>query len=304
MIKPGQMKKGDKIALVAPSRKVSPTDVEPAITRLEEWGLKVVRGEHLFSDDHSYLSGTDEQRLHDLQSALNDPTIKAIIAARGGYGSTRIIDQLDFTAFRYHPKWIIGFSDITALHLKLLHQSAMSIHGTMPILFSKPGSTDSVESLKRVMFTGEYTIHCNAHPSNRNGTAQGTVIGGNLSLVVDSLGTSSEPDTSSCILVVEEIDEYKYRLDRMLTQLKRAGKLSNLKGLVVGHMTDIKDSELPFGISVESIILDAVGQYHYPVAFGFPSGHENPNLAWIHGGTATLNVSKEKTVMFSTSLPA
>jgi muramoyltetrapeptide carboxypeptidase len=302
MIKPSVLKPGDLVAIVAPSRKVSNENIESATTILEQWGLQVTKGSNLLSNSHSYLSGTDEERLHDLQIAFNDPQVKAVFAARGGYGSTRIVDRVDLAAMMRYPKWMIGFSDITAIHLKLFTRSVMSIHGTMPMLFSKKDSEHAVSSLQKILFEGDYSISAKAHPSNRNGAAHGVIIGGNLSLIIDSLGTTTEPDTRDCILVIEEIDEYKYRIDRMLTQLRRAGKLKDLKGLVVGHMTDIKDSELPFGETVYQIVLNAVREYDYPVAFDFPSGHDTANMAWIHGGFGTLTVGDAKVSLSSSSV--
>jgi muramoyltetrapeptide carboxypeptidase len=292
MKRPPSLRKGDRVGIVAPGRKVKPSDIENAVMILSAWGLEVKLATHLFSGMHSYLAGTDEQRLADLQGMLDDPSIKAIICARGGYGTTRILDRLDFQSFEKSPKWIAGFSDITALHLKLAVLGYESIHSTMPILFPKPDSRESVESLNRALFGTPGTLI--ASPGiNRPGKATALVVGGNLSLIADALGTASEPDTDGKILIIEEIDEYRYRIDRMFTQLKRAGKLENLAGLVVGHFTDIKDTEVSFGETVEEIILHQVRDYSFPVGFGFPLGHENPNLAWIHGSTMQLSVSPE-----------
>jgi muramoyltetrapeptide carboxypeptidase len=302
MIKPSSLLPGDKIAMVAPGRKIQPAEIEPAVKVFKEWGLEVVIGKNIHSNAHTYLAGTDQERLYDLQNAVSDQKIKAIISARGGYGSSRLIDQLDLSHLSRHPKWIIGFSDITALHLKLYKAGLMSVHGIMPIVFPKNQSADSIESLRKVLFEGQFAITCASDVSNRGGHTHGVVIGGNLSLIVDALGTSSEPDTTDCILIIEEIDEYRYRLDRMMTQLKRAGKLKGLKGLIIGHMTDIKDPELPFGETIEEIILDAVSEYNYPVVFKFPSGHELPNFSWIHGGYADLSVTRETVMLSSASM--
>ncbi|MCI0750423.1 MAG: LD-carboxypeptidase [Flammeovirgaceae bacterium] len=294
MIRPFILKTGDSIILVAPSRKINRGELERAISTLQQWSLHVELGKNIYSQAHSYFAGTDEQRLHDFQNALDDPTIKAIFCARGGYGFTRILDQLDFTAFQKNPKWIIGFSDITALHLKLLSLNIESIHGIMPLLFSKSDAGDSIESLRTLLMEGityEYTI--TPHRKNRTGKSEGKLVGGNLSLVVDSLGTVSELNLTNCILVIEEVDEYLYRIDRMLLQLKRSGKLSQLSGLVIGHMSDLKDTSLPFGETIEEIILDKVRDYDFPVAFNFQSGHEHPNLAWRHGAEAILDVTEQ-----------
>jgi muramoyltetrapeptide carboxypeptidase len=290
MITPPLLQPGDTIAITAPGRKVSRAEMDIAIKTFQSWGLSVKLADNLFSTDHSYLAGTDAQRLDDIQSLLNDVNVNAIICARGGYGSTRIVDEVDFAPLLATPKFIIGFSDITAIHLKLYSLGIQSIHATMPILFPKETSKPSIESLKRMLMEKPDGIQSPANKYSLDGSGRGEVIGGNLSLINDALGTSSEPDTNGKILVIEEIDEYRYKIDRMLTQLKRAGKLQHLAGLVIGHMTDIKDSEVSFGETVEEIILHHTQGYNYPIAFGFPTGHENPNLAWLHGGMAELHV--------------
>jgi muramoyltetrapeptide carboxypeptidase len=299
MIKPPLLKPGDTIAIVAPARRVDPKQIASAIKSFESWGLRVLTGKNLYSNSHHYLAGSDEERLLDLQNFLDDPTVNAIISARGGYGSTRIVDLLNFNSLTKNPKWIVGFSDITAVHLKLAKHGLISLHGTMPILFDREDSALSVQSLWHTLTTGSFSLKANPNPHNRNGTASGKLIGGNLSLIVDALGTSSEPDTENAILIIEEIDEYFYRIDRMMTHLKRAGKLKCLKGLAVGHFTAIKESELQFQESVEQIILNSVREYNYPVAFNLPSGHENPNFSWIQGENAEMSVSTHNTHLSS-----
>lgn len=291
MVIPDLLKPGDKVAIVSPARKLGSADVTFAANTIASWGLEVVLGKNIFSSAHSYLSGTDRERLEDLQTMIDDASVKCVICARGGYGTTRILDALNLNALSTHPKWIIGFSDITALHLKLFKDEFVSIHATMPVLFARQESASSVESLRRLLMQGESSIECGPSSFNLAGKRAGRLIGGNLSLIVDSIGTATDPDTHGKILVVEEIDEYLYKVDRMMTQLQRSGKLENLAGLIVGHMTDIKDTDLSYGMSVEEIILNAVKDYGYPVAFRLPSGHENPNLAWVHGGEADFVVS-------------
>ncbi len=294
---PPKLKPGDTIGIVAPARKIFPEQLESAIQILQSWGLKTLPSKNIFSSVHPYLAGSDDERRQDFQSMVDDPTVNAILCARGGYGCTRIVDDIDFSTLKNHPKWIIGFSDVTAIHLRLIRMGFASIHGTMPILFNHEAS-ESVESLKKILFNDSSEIKISIVKTNRSGNGVGEVLGGNLSLIVDSLATSSEPDTNNKILFLEEIDEYFYKVDRMFTQLRRAGKLENLAGLLIGHMTDLKNSELAFGESVSQIVLHAVRDYKYPVAFSFPSGHQNPNIAWIHGATAILNVS-ENQVSFS-----
>ena len=291
MIKPRKLVAGDRVAIIAPARKVMREQIEVAIQTLQHWGLQVELGENVFSSEHPYLAATDDQRLSDFQNAVNNHEIKAIFSARGGYGVSRIVDALDFSALQNNPKWVIGFSDITSVHLRLYREEIMSIHGTMPILFGQDDSNVSVESLRKTLFENSTVMSFPATDSNRFGNAAGRLVGGNLSLIIDSLGTPSEPDTEGCLLLIEEIDEYKYRLDRMMNHLRRAGKLSALKGLVVGQMTEIKESELPFRESIEQIIFDKVKGTNFPIAFGCPSGHENPNFAWIHGEFYELDVS-------------
>jgi muramoyltetrapeptide carboxypeptidase len=297
MISAAPLKENDTIGIVAPGRKIKKNELDAALKIINSWGLNTVISENIFSAEHSYLSGTDQERLQDFQSMIDNPNIKAIICARGGYGSTRIVDQFDFNPLIKNPKWIVGFSDITAIHLKLFSLGLQSIHGTMPVLFSRSDSKASVEQLKKVLFGDGIIIEAENSSFNKLGKCIGETIGGNLSLIVDSLATGTEPDTTGKILIIEEVDEYSYRLDRMMTQLKRAGKLKGLAGLVIGHFTDIKDMESSFGESFEKIILNAVKEYNYPVAFGFPIGHENPNFAWRHGGSANLTIDQTKSIL-------
>ncbi len=290
MIVPPRLRAGDTVGIVATGRRISQEQLDPAVILLTAWGLNVRLADNLFSDRHSYLAGTDDERTAGFQNMLDDSEVSAILCARGGYGSTRIVDGIDFASLTTNPKWIVGFSDITAFHLHLLHAGIASIHGTMPIFFGRETATGSVESLRRILFDGICEIPFEGVVSNRPGKATARVMGGNLSLIADALNTSSHPDTDNSILVIEEVDEYYYKLDRMFTQLRRAGKLAKLAGLVVGHMTDIKNSDLPFSDSIQEIVNHAVRSYEYPVAFAFPSGHEDPNNAWIVGKTATLDV--------------
>jgi muramoyltetrapeptide carboxypeptidase len=250
-------------------------------------------GEHVYSEKHSSLAGEDEERLSDLQKALDDANCAAIFCIRGGYGVTRIVDRLDFNKFLNAPKWIIGFSDITALHLRLNRLGCESIHGIMPLLFTKSNALSSVESLQQVLFNSPESLSASSSKFNKDGQAIGQLIGGNLSIIVDSIRTNSDPDTKGKILVIEEIEEYKYKLDRMMTHLKRAGKLKELSGMIVGHMTDILDTSNPFGEEVEEIILNSVKEYKFPVGFNFSTGHDFPNLAWRSGARVKLSVTQQ-----------
>lgn len=292
MVRPSLLKPGDTIAIVAPGKKIKEEDVQLAKKTFLSWGLRVELPDNIFSANHPYLAGSDDERTHDFQSALDNSAVRCIVCARGGYGTTRILDNLDLSVLEKDPKWIVGFSDITSLHLKLSSMGIESIHGTMPVMFQKPDSVSSVESLRKILLNGSDIIETSQSHWNRTGVAQGRLVGGNLSLIVDSIGTDSEIDANGKILIIEEIDEYLYKIDRMLTQLKRAGKIERLSGLIVGHMSGIVDVE-GFGESVEQIIHFAVKDHKFPVAFGFPSGHVNPNLAWIHGAESTLTVTPQ-----------
>jgi muramoyltetrapeptide carboxypeptidase len=287
LIQPRYLKRGDTIGIIATARKISTEEINPAIAIIKSWGLEVELGNNLFNADNQF-SGTDQERANDWQILLNDTSIKAIISARGGYGTVRIVDQIDFTTFIKNPKWIIGYSDITVLHSHIHNLGIETLHATMPINFSK--NTEALESLRKALF-GEvikYEIETNA--LNRKGIAEGELIGGNLSILYSLSGSISDIDTKGKILFIEDLDEYLYHIDRMMINLKRAGKLSNLAGLVVGGMSDMKDNTVPFGKTAEEIILDAVKEYNYPVCFNFPAGHIDRNLALLFGKKVKLEV--------------
>jgi len=287
---------GDKVAIVALARKVDFTDLEPAIQILESWGLEVVLGKSVYESYHQF-AGPDAVRLNDFQVMLNNPAIKAIFSARGGYGTTRLLDQVDFTFFRQQPKWLIGFSDITALHCHVHNFALESIHGTMPVLFGKSGAENAIASLRTILFGDNINYTSPAHALNNNGTAQGVLIGGNLSLLASCIGTASDIDTTGKILFLEEIDEYLYNVDRMMVQLDRAGKLKNLAGLLIGFMTDMKDNAVPFGKNAYEIIAEHATPYDYPIGFNFPTGHEAENLALVCGRNAQLTVDSAGTIL-------
>lgn len=297
MIIPPFLKTGDTIGIVAPGRCVTAENIQPAIEILQSWGLNVKLAKHLFSRQHNYLAGSDAERLADVQNMIDDVNVQGILCARGGYGTSRFLDALRVDTLIEQPKWIVGFSDVTALHLKLIKHGVQSIHGTMPLLFAKEDARLSVESLRKCLFGEWESITAVTDAANRMGKAQGKLIGGNLSLIIDSLGTPSEPDTAGKILMIEEIEEYYYKIDRMMNHLNRAGKLKNLAGLVVGHFTAIADTELSFGETLQQIIRYHTRDYQYPVAFHFPFGHENPNMAWWHGVTATLEVNGDGSML-------
>lgn len=291
LIQPLYLKKGDKIGIVACARKISREEIQPAVDILKSWELEVVLGNNLFNADNQF-SGTDNERAEDLQQMLDDSSIKAIISARGGYGTIRIIDLLDFSKFKQNPKWIIGYSDITVLHSHIHNLGFETIHATMPINFMV--DKEATESLRRALFGEKIEYNFESHPLNRNDKAEGQLIGGNLSLLYALSGSISDIDTQGKILFIEDLDEYLYHIDRMMINLKRSGKLKNLAGLIVGGMTDMKDNTIPFGKSAEEIILDTVKEYDYPVCFNFPAGHIDKNMALIFGKKLTFEVKENK----------
>jgi muramoyltetrapeptide carboxypeptidase len=287
-IRPPALREGDTIVLIAPAGRITEEAVLPALPRLKEWGLNLVSGQYVFAESYQF-AGTDEQRLSDLQRALDEPAIRCIICARGGYGTTRIVDRLEFTAFLQKPKWLVGYSDITTLHQKLHGLGVESLHATMPLLFGRD-TAFSIQSLRNLLFGGEADYRELPHPFNRTGETTGVLIGGNLALLASNTGTASDVDTTGKLLFIEDISEYLYNIDRMMIQLKRAGKLAGLAGLIVGHFTESKDNEIPFGKDPYQIVAEAVQEYSYPVCFGFPVGHEPENWAMPCGRTARLQV--------------
>ncbi len=302
MKQPPFLKKADKIGIIAPARKIAKEEIQPAIELLEKWGLKVVLGKNLFNACNQF-SGTDEERAEDLQSMLNDTSIKAIISARGGYGTLRIIDKVDFKKFKKTPKWLIGYSDITVLHSHINKLGIQTLHATMPINFSK--NKEATETLHKALFGKKVSYKIKAHQLNKSikstkiaATIEGELVGGNLSLLYALSNSNSDIDTKGKILFIEDLDEYFYHVDRMMLQLKRAGKLKQLKALIVGGMTDMKDNAIPFGKTAEEIILDTVKEYNYPVVFGFPAGHLDENFAMYFGKKAKLKIAAKVELSF------
>ncbi|MCJ8165601.1 LD-carboxypeptidase [Pontibacter sp. E15-1] len=290
------LRPADRIAIVATARKITAPEVEVAVRTFESWGLEVVLGETIGAN-YNQFAGDDALRLQDLQRMLDEPGIKAIICARGGYGTTRIIDQVDFTQFQKHPKWLVGFSDVTALHSHIHTLGIESVHAIMPVLFPKAGTEDSVETLRKVLFGEDIRYRAAPHPFNRTGTGRGQLVGGNLSMLHTLTGTRSDSGTDGKILFLEDLDEYLYHVDRMLVHLDRSGKLANLAGLIVGDMSDMNDNAVPFGKTAYEIILEHTGRYNYPVCYGFPVGHEPLNLALVCGRTAQLEVQPDGVTM-------
>ncbi|MBP6072671.1 MAG: LD-carboxypeptidase [Flavobacterium sp.] len=296
MITPPYLQKGDTIAIVATARKNIEDNLQPAISWLKNWGLEVVIG-NTIGLDHNQLAGTDEQRAADFQAQLDNPNIKAIWCVRGGYGTIRMIDLLDFSKFKEHPKWIIGFSDVTVLHSHLNTLGYASIHGIMPV--SAKASQEAKETLRKALF-GEplqYKLPC--ENMNRLGVAKGELVGGNLSILYSLFGSESAIDCTDKILFMEDLDEYLYHMDRMMMNLKRNGCLESLKGIIVGGMTKMKDNEIPWGKNAIEIIDDVTKKYNIPIIYNFPAGHMADNRALIFGRQISMEVnSLESNVVF------
>lgn len=290
---PPALQRGDKVVIVAPSKAISSqADVAHARQILESWGLKVELAKHLFAQHHQF-AGTDAQRAADLQAALDEPSIKAVFCVRGGYGMSRIIDQIVFDGIKKNPKWVIGFSDITLLLSTLYQQNIASVHGIMPKLFAQKGAEYSVESLRQWLFQQSIQYQIKGNSLNREGTAIAELVGGNLTMFCHAIGTSSEIDTNGKILFLEDVGEHLYHIDRLFWQLRRSGKLSNLAGLIVGHFSDMKDDKTSFGQSLEQIVAAHTQDFAYPVAYHFPVGHEPQNLALPVGVPLYFSVEKE-----------
>lgn len=288
---PSALRAGDRVAIVCPARKVSHAELEAAIAVLTAWGLEVVLGTTVTAEHHQF-AGSDALRRQDFQQQLDDPGIRAILCARGGYGTTRIIDQIDFSRFADDPKWIAGFSDVTTLNCHLLALGHESIHGVMPLLFNQAGGEQALESLRCALFGEPLHYFAPQHPFNQLGSATGELIGGNLSLLQTLTGTASDCSLAGRILFIEDIDEYLYNIDRMMVHLDRTGKLAGLAGLLVGHFTNSNDNLIPFGQTPYEIIRSYAAKYRFPVAYGFPVGHEPLNMALICGRRAQMLVDE------------
>lgn len=294
-ILPPYLKPGDTIGLLCPAGYMPEENFSTSIDILRQWGFKVIKGKTPGNQFH-YFSGTDEERLKDLQHMMDDKHIKAILCARGGYGTGRIIDDLNFKKFVQHPKWIIGFSDITVLHSHLLtNYKIASLHAPMSAAFNEEEyKNEYVQSLHDALLGKKAHYKVAPHEFNQTGKASGTLVGGNLSLLVNMIGTASDIKTKNKILFMEDVGEYIYSADRMIRQLKRSGKLEHLKGLIVGGFTDMKDTTIPFGQSTEEAIRDVVKEYDFPVCFHFPVSHDKENYALKIGGKYKFSVSEKE----------
>ena len=286
---PPSLQKGDTIAIVATARKNIDDNLKPAIDLVHSWGLEVVIGNSIGLDNNQ-LAGTDEQRAADFQAQLDNPNIKAIWCVRGGYGTVRIIDLVDFTKFKQNPKWIVGFSDVTVIHSYLNKINVASIHAVMPVTVAK-ATASAIESLRKSLFGESLNYELSCFPDNRLGKAKGEIVGGNLSILYSLMGSNAQIDCKGKILFLEDLDEYLYHIDRMMMSLKRCGCFDNLNGLIVGSMTKMKDNDIPWGKNANQIITDSTKSYTFPILYNFPSGHIQDNNALIFGKQVSLELN-------------
>lgn len=290
MMQPKKLQQNDTIAIVSTARKITIDEVQPAIKLLEKWGLNVVIGDTIGFEDNQF-AGNDDQRTSDFQKMLDNPKIKAIWCARGGYGTVRIIDKLDFSEFQKHPKWIIGYSDVTVLHSHIHNLGFKTLHATMPLDVTE-NTDDALNSLRKCLFGEAISYEIQSSKENKLGIASGELVGGNLSMLYSLLGSATSIKTDDKILFIEDLDEYLYHIDRMLMNLKRNGYFNNLKALIVGGMTTMHDNKIPFGKNAKEIILEHLSEYNFPVIFDFPAGHLEDNNALIFGSKITVEVNK------------
>jgi len=296
-IQPDYLKPGDEVAIISPSFCIDESKLAEAVTFLESWHLKVQIGLNA-SKQTGPFAGSDRERLSDLQKVIDDPAVKAVICSRGGYGVSKIISKVDFSALKKNPKWFAGFSDITVLHTWLNEVCGiMSIHGDMPLNFNNPDKTiETFISLKQALFGNLNPIEWEGS-TFRPGSASGELTGGNLSLIYSLNGTAAEISTKGKILFIEEVGEYYYHIDRMLTSLKLAGKLKGLSALVVGGMNKIEEAKIPWGKSIEETIYGIVSEFDYPVFFNFPAGHVDDNRAFYIGRKARIELKDKRAVL-------
>ncbi len=295
MIIPPYIKPGDTIGIVSTARKVTKEELLFSIKTLQNWGLKVVLGKNLFNKHHQF-AGKEKERIEDLQSMINNKHVKAILCARGGYGTVQIIDKIDFSNLKKFPKWIIGYSDITVLHSHLNKKGIASIHATMPINFLK-NTDESLISLYNALFGIKNRYNITNTNYNKTGQVEAELVGGNLSILYSLLGSNSDLKIDNKILFLEDIDEYLYHVDRMVINLKRNNKLTKLKGLIVGKMKDMNDNIIPYGETAEEIILKYTKEYSFPICFHFPAGHLSDNRSLKFGVKTYLEINNKHVIL-------
>ena len=295
MIQPPFLQPGDTIYITAPAKAIEESVVLEAKKTLETWGLNVRVAPHCLGRA-AYFSGTDAERLADFQHGLDDPSIKAILCARGGYGCVRIVEELDWTAFQQNPKWIVGFSDVTVFHQKINQLGVESIHGIMPLGFTE-GSMEAKETLHKALFGESIILEASPVKENCMGTAKGSLIGGNMTIIYSLIGTELSYDFKDKILFIEDIGEHIYKVDRMLHAFKLAGIFNQISGLILGGFTEMEDTDVPFGKTIEALISEQVSNLGIPVAFNFPIGHISDNQAVAVGRSVVLKVTEEKTTL-------
>lgn len=291
MVTPPFLQKGDVVAIVSTARKISLEELNPALQLLESWGLKAIIGNTIEAEENQF-AGCDELRATDFQQMLDDQGIKAIWCARGGYGTVRIIDKLDFSAFKKNPKWVVGYSDVTVLHSHIHNFGIETLHAQMCLEIENK-TDETVESIRKILFGEDYSIEISRKDSfASSGIYSGELIGGNLSVLYSLCGSASEMKTDNKILFIEDLDEMLYHIDRMMMNLKRSGYLKNLKALIIGGMTEMKDNKVYFGKTAEEIIVELVKEYNYPIISNFPAGHIKDNRALIMGREVELNITE------------
>jgi muramoyltetrapeptide carboxypeptidase len=295
MITPEFLHKGDTIGILATARKADLVSLQPAIKLLESWGLHVVIGKTIGKEENQ-LAGPDWLRATDFQDMIDNPTIKAIWAAKGGYGTVRIIDRIDFTHFKKKPKWIAGFSDITVLHSHINNMNIETIHSFMA-MNATTAQPQVIESLRKALFGEKLEYRIPTHPFNKKGTAKGELVGGNLSVLYSIMGSKSAIDYKDKILFIEDLDEYLYHIDRMMMNLKRNGYFDGVKAVIVGGTSNMNDNEIPWGKDALEIIQDVLKDYKFPVIYDFPAGHIKDNRALILGKTVSIDVNDKEAVV-------
>ncbi|MDB4061026.1 LD-carboxypeptidase [Vicingaceae bacterium] len=293
MLQPKALKKGDVITIISTARKISKEELAPAIRVFESWGLTVILGKNLFAQHHQF-AGIAEQRIEDLQAALDDSELKAVVFARGGYGTVQLIDHIDFSAFQKNPKWLVGYSDVTVLHNHINQNFGIeTLHANMPISFPKIGENESTKTIHEALFGNSYKLDFQIEEGSlsvANEEHFAPIVGGNLSIIYSLTGTLSQLDTKGKFLFIEDLDEYLYHIDRMMMNLKRAGLFDGCIGVLVGGMSDMNDNTIPFGKSAKEIIADNLKEFNIPIIFGLPSGHIERNLALIMNRETQLKI--------------